>query len=175
MELHLHSTSHPSHHWQRRAPDWIAAAVAGFAAGALVMVVEMLWSAFVQGASPWTLPRMVAAIGLGPASLGSDSGFNAPVLGTALAIHYALGIVFALVLAVIIAPFRLDSSVGLALLVGAVFGVALYLFDFYGMARAFTWFEQVRGGGMLMLHVIYGLAAAALYCKLERREREGVA
>ncbi len=163
MELHLQS-----HHWERRAPDWAAAAVAGFAAGALLMVIEMVWSALVQGVSPWSLPRMIAAIAMGRDTLQS-SGFSVQVLAVALAIHYVLGIAFGLLLAVIIAPFRLDSSVGMALGIGALFGVALYLVDFYGMVQAFTWFKEVRGAGMLTLHVIFGMAAAALYWKLERR------
>ena len=166
MELHLQR-----HHWERRSPDWAAAAVAGFAAGALLRVIEMVWSALVQGVSPWSLPRMIAAIALGPDTLQTDE-FSVPVLAVALVIHYVLGIVFGMLLALIIAPFRLDSSVAMALLVGAVFGIALYLVDFYGMVRIFTWFKEVRGAGMLVLHIIFGAATAALYWKLERRSPE---
>ena len=36
MELRMHS-----HHYVARQPDWIAAAVAGFVAGAVVMVMEL--------------------------------------------------------------------------------------------------------------------------------------
>lgn len=163
MELHLES-----HHWARRAPDWAAAAVAGFAAGALLMVIEMVWSALVQGVSPWSLPRMIAAIAMGPDTIAS-SEFSVKVLAVALTIHYVLGIAFGLLLALIIAPFHLDSSVGMALAVGAAFGLALYLIDFYGMVQAFAWFKEVRGAGMLALHLIFGMATAALYRKLERR------
>jgi hypothetical protein len=162
MELHLQS-----HHWERRSPDWAAAVVAGFAAGALLMVIEMIWSTFVQGVSPWSLPRMIAAMALGPDTIQS-SAFSVPVLAVALVIHYLLGIAFGLVLAVIIAPFRLDSSLALTLAFGAVFGAALYVVDFYGMVQAFAWFKEARGVGMLALHVVFGMAAAALYLKLER-------
>ena len=161
MELHLER-----HHWEPRSPDWAAAAVAGFAAGALLMITEMIWSTFAQGASPWTLPRMIAAIAMGPSALHSDD-FSVQVLAVALSIHYVLGVAFGMLLAAIIAPFHLDTSLGLALLAGAVFGVAAYGVNFYGMVHAFTWFKELRGAGMLVLHVIFGTAAAALYCSLE--------
>jgi hypothetical protein len=165
MELHLQS-----HHWERRAPDWLAAAVAGFAAGALLMVFELVWSVLVQGAgaATWAVPRMIAAIALGPDSLQStESGYR--VLVTALVIHYVLGIVFGMALAVVVAPFHLDSSMALVLLVGGLFGVALYLFNFYGMVRYFAWFADLRGSAMLLQHVVFGMAAAGLYRWLERR------
>lgn len=163
MELHLQS-----HHWERRLPDWPAAAVAGFAAGALLMIIEMIWSVVAQGGSPWALPRMIAAIGLGPETARIE-GFSVEVLGVSLAIHYALGIAFGLLLAVIIAPFHLDSSAGLVLLVGALFGAAIYGLGFYAMTRAFPWFAEVRGMAMLTMHVIFGMAAAVLYRQFERR------
>ena len=163
MELHLQS-----HHWERRSPDWAAAAVAGFAAGALLMVIEMIWSALIQGVSPWSLPRMIAAMAMGRDTIQSTE-FSVQVLAVALMIHYALGILFGLLLAAIIAPFHLDSSVGMTLLAGALFGAVIYVVDFYAMVRVFSWFAEARGAGMLILHLIFGMAAGALYWKLERR------
>ena len=32
--------------WHWRAPDWTAAAVAGFGAGAVLMVLDLVWSTF---------------------------------------------------------------------------------------------------------------------------------
>jgi|KBSSwiStaDraftv2_1062776.scaffolds.fasta_scaffold32410_3 hypothetical protein len=168
MDLHLVLQSH---HWERRAPDWLAAAVAGFAAGALVMVIEMLWAVAVQGTSPWLLPRMIAAIAMGPGAL-QGSEFSVQVIGVALAIHYALGTAMGMLLAAIVAPFRLDSSLGLVLAMGALFGLVVYLIDFYVMVQAFSWFKDVRGLGMLMLHVIFGIAAAAMYRRFGTAVRE---
>jgi len=163
MELDMHS-----HHREARAPDWFAAAVSGFAAGAVLMVLELLWSHLVLDISPWGASHAVAAIVMGPDALQS-TGYSFSIVAVALATHYVLGIIFGMILAAIIAPFHFDSSAGLALLVGAVFGLAIYLLDFYGMARFFPWFIEMRGWTALMSHLIFGMTAAVIYWKLERR------
>ncbi|MGX6566018.1 hypothetical protein [Cupriavidus necator] len=163
MELHMHS-----HHFARRMPDWRAAATAGFTAGVVFLVIELgaLW---LMGESPWGPPRMIAAIVLGRDVLSQAiSGLD--VLVAALVVHFALSIVFGLILGVIMAPFSFDSSFGMASLVGAVFGVAVYLIDFYGMTRVFPWFAEARGGLSFVAHVVFGLVAGDAYRKLERKE-----
>lgn len=168
MELHIHS-----HHFTRRMPDWRAAAIAGFAAGVVFLFIEMvgLW---LMGESPWGPPRMIAAIVLGPGVV-SQAAPGAGIMLAALMIHFALSIVFGLILAVIMAPFSFDSSVGMASLAGAVFGVAVYWIDFHGMIRVFPWFAEARGGLTFLAHVVFGLVAADAYLTLERKEESGSA
>jgi len=163
MELHMHS-----HRWEHRLPDWVAAAVSGFVAGAVVMVLELIWSSLVLGTDQWSTSHMVAAIVMGRDALQS-TGFSVGIVATALATHYVLGIIFALVLAAIIAPFHFDSSAGMLTLVGAVFGLALYLINFYGMVNFFPWFVEMRGWAALATHLIFGIVAALMYHQLERR------
>lgn len=167
MELHMHS-----HRWAQRMPDWPAAAVAGFAAGAILMVLELFWSTLIADASPWVVSHKIAAIAMGPAALQStDFSFSLGVVAAALVTHYVLGIVLGLVLAAVIAPFHLDSSLGMVLLTGAVFGLAIYLLNFYGMIRFFPWFADMRGWATLAAHLIFGMAAAAMYWNFERVDR----
>lgn len=157
--------------WQqreRRAPDWLAAAVAGFAAGAILMVLDLFWTTAVTDTVPWTMSRMVAAIFMGAQTLQS-SDFSVTVVVVALAAHYALGVAFALALAAVSAPLRLDSSPGMAVATGAVFGAALYLINFYGIVYFFPWFAEVRGWPVFLAHIVFGVSAAVLYWKLERR------
>jgi hypothetical protein len=97
-----------------------------------------------------------------------SSTFSVGVVAVALATHYVLGIVLGLILAAIVAPFHFDSSIGMILLTGAVFGLAVYLFNFYGMARFFTWFNDMRGWATMVAHLIFGMSAAIIYWKLER-------
>lgn len=66
MDLNLHSTQ--KHH----LPDWPAAASAGFAAGAVLMVLQLFWSVFVSDSSPWAVSHMTAAIVMGSATLQSS-------------------------------------------------------------------------------------------------------
>jgi hypothetical protein len=162
MELHMQS-----HRWEHRASDWAAAGVAGFFAGAVLMVLELLWSTAATGSDPWVAARMVGAIIQGPDAL-QTSGFNLSVVIAALATHYVLGIVFGVVLGAIIAPFHLDSSIGMALATGAVFGILIYLLNFYGMQRIFPWFADMRGWPAFFGNVVFGMVAAFAYCKLER-------
>lgn len=157
-----------THHWERRLPDWPMAALSGFVAGAVLMVLELLWATAVSGVDPWNTPHMVAALIMGPGVLQSG-GFSLSVAIAALVTHYVLGIAFGMVLAGIIAPFHLDSSAGMVFLSGAIFGLVLYLFNFYGMERIFPWFADMRGWATLVGHLIFGMVAASVYWKLERR------
>lgn len=165
MELHMHT-----HRWVQRSPDWTVAAVAGFAAGTVLMVLELLWSTIIMGSSPWETSHMVAAIVMGQDALQSTD-FNLMIVAVALFTHYVLGIAFALILSAMLVSFRFDSSIGMVLLSGAVFGVVMYLFNFYGMVRFFSWFAEMRGWATVVAHVIFGMLVAAMYWKLEQVER----
>ncbi|WP_454766841.1 hypothetical protein [Cupriavidus campinensis] len=164
MELHMQS-----HHYVRRLPDWSAAAVSGLAAGALLIVVEMFWSTMVTGVHPWGTTRMIAAIVMGQGVL-QTSLFSVSTVAVAVIIHFVLGAVLGMVLAAIIAPFQLDSSVGMSTLTGAVFGLAVYLFNFHVMTSAFPWFIDARGWHTLIGHLVFGMAIALCYWKLESRD-----
>ena len=103
MELQVNS-----HRWERRLPDWAAAAVAGFAAGAVVMVLELLWATFVLGTSPWAGSHRIAAIVTGQDTVNSTD-FNVGVVATSLVIHYALGLVYGVILAASTATLRVQE------------------------------------------------------------------
>jgi len=165
MELHMHS-----HRWEQHSPDWTVAAVSGFVAGAVLMVLQLIWSTIITGISPWETSHMVAAISMGQDAFQSTD-FNLLIVAVALATHYVLGIVFALILSFLIVSFHFDSSVGMALLTGAVFGVVMYLFNFYGMVQFFSWFAEMRSWATVVAHIIFGMIVAAMYWKLEQVER----
>ena len=119
MQLHMHS-----HHWEPRLPDWPAAAVSGFGGGAVLMVLELLWTTNVIGSSSWSTSHMIAAIVMGREALQSID-FNFTVVTVALVTHYVLGIVFGIILSVIIAPVHFDSNVGMAVVSGTGYGLGL--------------------------------------------------
>jgi cytochrome c oxidase subunit II len=164
MELPLRSLDR-----EHRAPNWLVAAVSGFAAGAVLMVLDMIWSSMVAGGGPWQTSHMIAPIFMPEIVQQSPAyHFSFRVVAVALAVHYVLGIAFGLVLAAIMTPLRLDSSATKALLTGAVFGVALYLVNFYGMVRLFPWLAELRGWATLAAHLVFGVVAALLYWNLGR-------
>lgn len=165
MELHMQS-----HRYTHRWPDWPAAALAGVVSG-LVFVVFLvldLLAAMLMGASAWKPLTMIAAIMLGPDVLTQAATFKIGELVAAVVVHFALAVVFGLILATIMAPFHFDSSVGMASLVGAVFGLVLYWVNFYGMTAAFPWFAEARSWVTAIAHIVFGLVAADSYLKLER-------
>lgn len=168
MQLRLHL-----HRWEHREPDWAAAAVSGFAAGAILMVLELAWAALDGSTSPWRTSQLVAALTLGTGTLqASPLAFDTAVVGMALATHYVLGVAFGLVLAYLLAGFHYDTSPLAMVLIGAVFGVVLYVVVFFGFTQVFHWFTELRSWTTLAAHIVFGASAAMLYRKLARRKVE---
>lgn len=155
-----------AHRTVERRPDYTVGAIAGFGAGGILMLIELAYAA-AMGLDPWRTPRLVAAMVLGDAVL-QVGGYSLAVVAAALFVHYLLGAFFGLVLAALFAPFRLDSSVAMALVAGAAFGAVLYLFNFHVIASALLWFVELRGWITLLGHVVFGMAAALIYWWLER-------
>jgi len=176
MELRLRL-----HHWEGREPDLMAAAVAGFAAGAVLMVLELVWSATMRSDALWRVPQLVAALSMEPSSVlhGPAHVFDVGVVAAALVTHYLLGIGFGLILGAVIAGYHYDDgSAAVSLpVIGAIFGAALYVINFYALTEAFHWFAEARGWGTFICHLIFGVTAAELYGKLAkyRQQRDSVA
>lgn len=161
MELQMQS-----HHYVARQPDWIAAAAAGFVGGAVVMVMELFWSTVVIDVSPWAAAHLVAAMVLGRDVLESTA-FSFGVVATALLIHYILGALFGVILAAIITSFKLDDTVVMVLLTGALFGIILYLFNFYGMVYLFPWFSEMQNIVVAFSHMLFGMTTGLMYRQLK--------
>jgi hypothetical protein len=166
MELPLRSRALAG---ERRTPDWPVAAVAGFAAGAVLMVLDLLWSSIVDTGGPWRTSHMIAPIFLGQDALqATQFDFSFGVVALALATHYVLGIVFGLILAAILAPLNLDATLLRAIATGAAFGLVLYVINFFGMIRWAPWLADLRGWATIAAHLVFGMVAAFLYWKLQR-------
>jgi hypothetical protein len=167
MDTHLGSQQRQWH-----APDWTAAAVAGFAAGAVLMVLDLIWSSIFAVDGPWRTSHMIAPIIIGQERLSTSGyGFSIGVVALALATHYVLGIVFGLLMAAGMAQFNLAATPGRALVTGAAFGLVLYLINFHVVARFFPWLIDLRGWETQAAHVAFGVVAALLYWRLKRTAR----
>lgn len=148
-----------SHDTHARTMDWSAAVWAGVVAGAIFMMLEMIMVPVFMEGSPWGPPRMIAAMVMGEGVLPPPATFDLMILMVAMVVHFVLSIVFALVLALLIA--RLGF--GAALAVGAAYGLALYVVNFYGMTAIFPWFAMARNWVSIFAHVMFGLIAAWWY------------
>lgn len=159
--------------WHWRATDWTAAAVAGFAAGAVLMVLDLVWSSMFNVHGPWRTSYMIAPIFTGAQSLKTAGfEFSVGVVAIALATHYLLGVVFGLVMAAVMEQLRLDSSPERAWTEGAVLGLVLYLVNFYIAVGLFPWLADLRGWDTLAAHVVFGMVASLLYLRLKRTSAE---
>lgn len=165
MEFPLHL-----HRWARHSTDWTAAAVSGLAGGAVLMVLELLWSATrMDEVGPWRISQLVAALVMGPGVLQESAfAFDPGVAIVALLTHYALGIVFGLVLGFVASSLGYETDARGIVVAGALFGALLYLFNFYGMVQFVPWFVELRGWPTLIAHLVFGVAVALLYWKLGR-------
>ena len=85
---------------------------------------------------------------MGRSALGQMTQFNLEIVAMALLLHYVLGAIMGMMLAAIMAPFRLDSSVGMEAAIGLAFGIVAYGWNFYVMTAVFPWFVSERGSGL---------------------------
>lgn len=144
---------------QRTSINWKAAVWAGLLAGLVFMMLEMIMVPVFLDGSPWGPPRMIAAIVMGEGVLPPPATFDLAILMVAMAVHFALSVAFAVPLAFAIQR----MGTGAALAVGAVFGIVLYLVNFYLFTALFPWFAMARNWVSIFAHAVFGLAAAWAY------------
>ncbi|HSW21108.1 MAG TPA: hypothetical protein VLJ86_28045 [Ramlibacter sp.] len=154
-----------------RAMDWPAAAVSGFAAGAVLMVLDLVWSTLFNPEGPWRTSHMIAPIFTGVESANATA-FSLSVVAIALATHYALGIIFGLIMAALLVQFKLDAEPGRAMAAGVIMGLLLYIINFHLLVGFFPWLTSLRGVPTLAAHIVFGIVAALLYCRLKRTASE---
>jgi len=148
----------------RAVPDWRAAVWAGLIAGAVFMMLEMLLVSFFMNESPWAPPRMIAAIVLGQGVLPPPAPFDFMVLMVAMVIHFILSVAYGLIFAWV--AYR--WTWGTALIAGAIFGIALYLINFYGFTLVFPWFAMARNWISILSHLMFGIVLAGIYKGFEK-------
>src|SRR5262252_3092255 len=101
--------------------NWAAAIWASVISGLVFAALEMVLVPIFDHMSPWAPLHLIGAIGLGPDALSPANTFDLKIVSAAVAIHMALAILYGVILALIIE--RLDT--GWAVVVGALYGLAL--------------------------------------------------
>ncbi|MDX1663944.1 MAG: hypothetical protein R3272_09130 [Candidatus Promineifilaceae bacterium] len=158
--------------------DWRAAVIAGLIAGAVFLLLQMVGRSFVDadtiiiegvaeavvpGGSLWVAPRYIAAMVLGEEVLPPPTSFDALVFLVALLINTVLAVLFTMVLAAIIHEWEILVGI----VVGALFGLALYAINYYTFSYFFPWFFAVNSWVDVVAHVLFGAVAGGLYELLE--------
>lgn len=151
---------------------WWDGVWAGLIAGAAFMMIEMLLVWALKGESPWRPPHMMAAMVRGPGVLppeGTYAAANMGIMLTAMAVHMPLAMMYGLLGAWMVHRFDL----GWALVIGAVFGWAIYVLNFLVVAPVlFPWFGMARGGVSIFGHVMFGVILTGSHIALRRRRRQ---
>jgi hypothetical protein len=144
--------------------DWKAAVLAGLIAGAVFLVVLLGGYNLTTGGEPWIVLRFMAAIVLGKGVLPPPTSFDLSVVVTAVLLHFILSVLYTLLLAFIVHRWRLFVSV----LGGALFGLALYLINFFTLIALFPWFYPARNWPFAAVHILFGAVAGGIYELLEK-------
>jgi hypothetical protein len=137
----------------------VALLLAAGAAGTLSTVVQMLlWAAF---GDDWRVllvrdARLAAALVLGPSVLPPPASFDLVVMAVATAVHFALSLAYVALLV----PFVDARSLRRTVVVGAAFGLALYVVNLHGFTLLFPWFAPARGWITAAAHVAFGVTGA---------------
>ncbi len=152
----------------RATTDWKAGALAGLIAGVVFLMLEMALVWMVQGMSPWGPPYMMAAMVLGAdvlPAMGTWAPFDLKIVMIAMMIHFPMALILGLLGAWLIHRFEL----AVAVMIGAAFGLAIYLVNFYIVAPMFfPWFEMGRNWIGAFSHIMFGAVIAVSYIALRK-------
>ena len=142
-----------------RTIDWSAAIWASIIAGLVFAALEMALAWLVHGQSPWAPLHVIGTIGLGQSAMTPPDTFDLKIVCTAVLIHMVLAIIYGIILAFIIAR----MSMGTAVIAGAVYGLVLYVINFYGFSAIFPAFVDARGWVSIFTHIVQSGLMAYLY------------
>ena len=142
------------------APFRWRAALAASVSGGLVFAllhVGLMWA--VHGVSPWVPVRMIAAIVLGPAVLSPPDTLDVLVVLVAILLHGMLSIGYGMLLLLLIPAVDTIWSI----VVGGLYGLALYYINFYGFNAFSPWFIEERDAVSAVSHFVFGAVVASAY------------
>lgn len=145
-------------------------AIGGVLAGIVFAMFEMIMSAIMMGGEAFFMPlRMIGAIVLGPGAL--DPTYSLWAAGLAgLIVHVVLAVIYGGIFALIFGGLR---SANLDIGVGAAYGLALWLINFYMIApQAFPWFTEANPVVQVVAHTFFFGAVLGWYVWWARNRPE---
>ena len=161
-----HPLAHARVPERKRITRWGKGAIAGLIAGALFITVEMfLMEAFGRG-NMWDPLRLSASITLGDRAVATSTPFTFDILFVGMLMHFVLSIWYAVVLGMLIRKLKPVT----AMLVGAGFGLLMYLFHFYALTAFYPWVANWRNWIVIVTHLLFGMSAAWVYSHLHMRQ-----
>lgn len=138
---------------------WYSITWAAAVAGSLFLILIIALPAIFEGGAMLGPPRMIGALMVGQ----DPSNVTTGIIVSGVIVHYILSFVFTFILSLLV--YRMERYKAVA--VGAVFGLGLFLFNFYLMAFAFPWFAEFRNATTLITHLVFGITAAWVFKALK--------
>ncbi|MGK7389994.1 MAG: hypothetical protein ACNS60_06575 [Candidatus Cyclobacteriaceae bacterium M2_1C_046] len=135
---------------------WKAAILSGVIAAVVMLMLELILNPLFLGAPVWGPPRMMATIVMGEGVLPPPASFDLGVILVAMLVHFVLSIIYSIIIGAVVRTQNKTS----ALITGAVFGLVLYLINFYLFTGIFPWFAEARNFVQIAIHIIFGITAA---------------
>ena len=151
---------------RKRIIRWGKGAFAGVIAGALFISLEMALLVLFGKGDIWDPVRLSASITLGNRAVATSTPFTFDIFFVGITMHFVLSILYATVLGMLIRKLRPAA----ATLVGAGFGLLMYLFHFYGLAAVYPWVASWRNWIVVVTHLTFGMSAAWIYSHLHVRQ-----
>ena len=146
--------------------DWGIAILAGVVAMVVFAVIEMAFSWAMRGASPWQPLVVFGTVTLHALMPSAHVGGGIRTMLVGAALLLALGALSGVILAYIVDRIGVAS----AAIAGAIFGLAMYAVDLYGVARLLPALLDLRDWMSALAYVLQGVLTAALYKVLARKE-----
>ena len=112
---------------------------------------------------------MIAALALGPGALQPAGTFDAGIVLIAIMLHLLLSVIYGTFLALVL-PVS-DSRFGI--LIGGLYGLALYYVNFYGFDAFSPWFATERGWIRIISHFVFGAVLACVYLTINAHKAIG--
>jgi hypothetical protein len=149
--------------------DWSAVRWAAFCSGLTFLLFTTLVVPHFMGGNGWVMMRLFGSIILGPEVLAPPATFHALSFVVGLMIHFLLSLVFTSVLAIVTHRWGLITGI----ILGILFGWALYLINIYTLTLFFPWFMVMKHPIFLIAHLLFGAVAGGVYEMLDE-DPEGV-
>jgi hypothetical protein len=135
---------------------WRAIPVAGVVAGLVFLLTNLLLMPLVLGIAPGLILRYIASLVMGDSVL-LDGGVGVMILG--VVVHFALSLLFTIVIAVVV--HRWGLLVGIV--GGALLGLSIYAINLYAFTLVFDWFFAINSTILLLSHILFGAVAGGVY------------
>ena len=152
----------------RQVMDWSAALWAGLIASIVFYLLSIFIVPLILGGNMWVFIRLFASIILGESILAPPSTFSLSALSVSIITNFVLSIGFTFLIAFVF--HRWGLLVGI--LGGAIFGLGIYLVNFYSLSYFFPWFFALSSWPFVAIHIIFGAVAGGIYELLEVEEFE---